>query len=83
MDAFMWLALTALVPILLLCAYVRINDTKLLIIPERALALSPQRCSPSDVLADSDRLKTSPISLDGQLPPKTGRRYIVVGGVSP
>ncbi|KAH8830020.1 NAD-P-binding protein [Flagelloscypha sp. PMI_526] len=77
----MWIVLsTILIPLILLVLYVRVNDAKLLQIPPRALELSPKRCMPSDVPRLYQELKEAPISIDDQIPTKTGRRYIVVGG---
>lgn len=38
------------------------------------------RCTPDEVRATAKRLAKRPPSIDDQLPPSTGRRYIVVGG---
>lgn len=47
-------------------------------IPAQVLKLSPNRFDPSQVLATYEKLKKNPIF--PELPPKTARRYIVVGG---
>lgn len=73
-----------LVP-LLYALYVRINDAKLQRLPPEAASLSPQRWSEKLVLKTKEKIaKVEGVSLlkDSDLPPKTGRRYIVVGGVS-
>ncbi|KAE9396471.1 NAD(P)-binding protein [Gymnopus androsaceus JB14] len=50
-------------------------------IPRRALDFSPKRCTPEDVSALAKQLGSKqPIDIIAQIPPKTGRRYIVVGG---
>ena len=70
-------------PILLLVSYIYWNDRRLTRIPPPALYLSPKRTTAVDVHADAKRLATSPQIDDREsIPPKTGRRYIVVGGVS-
>jgi hypothetical protein len=66
---------------LLLALYLHINDKRLSRIPDDALTLSAKRCTPQDVRSLTAELAKSPISSQEQLPPKTGRRYIVVGGV--
>ncbi|KAF9530025.1 hypothetical protein CPB83DRAFT_788989 [Crepidotus variabilis] len=66
---------------LILVFYVVWNDKRLLKIPEAALYFSPKRISPTDARELADRLAASaPLSTKEVLPPKTGRRYIIVGG---
>ena len=73
----------ALSPVLLLVLYIYWNDRRLIQTPPRALQLSPKRHTPLDVHAEAERLAASPPIEDTEkIPPKTGRRYIVVGGVS-
>ncbi|KAF5390124.1 hypothetical protein D9757_003853 [Collybiopsis confluens] len=61
--------------------YIQYNDKKLAQIPDRALKYSPERVEPEDVGKLSQQLRTGQtIEATPQLPPKTGRRYIVVGG---
>jgi hypothetical protein len=70
--------------ILLLVLYIRRNDRRLMSIPLEALQFSLKRCTPKDVNITAERLAHSePLSKKdyASLPPKTGRRYIVVGGV--
>jgi nucleoside-diphosphate-sugar epimerase len=70
-------------PILLLVLYIYWNDRRLTQIPPRALYFSPKRHTAVDIHAEAERLATSPpIDDTKKIPPKTGRRYIVVGGVS-
>ncbi|THU95035.1 NAD-P-binding protein, partial [Dendrothele bispora CBS 962.96] len=64
----------------LLLFYIRFNDRILESIPERALKVSLERCTPKDVLLTAQALASKPVSIDDQIPTKTGRRYIVVGG---
>lgn len=68
--------------ILLLSLYVYTNDRKLTQIPPRALAFSPSRFSTEDARLAARKYADSPLSVHDQLPRKTGRRYIVVGGVN-
>ncbi|KAJ7770456.1 3-beta hydroxysteroid dehydrogenase/isomerase family-domain-containing protein [Mycena metata] len=75
-----WLWLL-LVPLALTVLYIRINDRHLKAIPPNVLPFSPTRCTPESVRKTASRLRDSqPISIAEQIPPKTGRRYIVVGG---
>ncbi|KAL1718182.1 hypothetical protein EV715DRAFT_201407 [Schizophyllum commune] len=61
-------------------AYVKLNDSRLGRIPQRALQLSPKRVAPEDIPPLRKRLADENKSIDDQMPTKTGRRYIVVGG---
>ncbi len=80
MSPVQWATL-GLLSFLLLQACIRGNDRKLKAIPARAAQFSPNRWSPKDVeRMASECAFTAPL-IDDQLPPKTGRRYIVVGGV--
>ncbi|KAF9266050.1 NAD(P)-binding protein [Marasmius fiardii PR-910] len=64
-----------------LILYIRLNDRNLRVIPDHALKFSPERCTPENVLSTSARLESGPaLTVDDQVPPKTGRRYIVTGG---
>ena len=71
---------------LLIYLYVRANDAKIARLAPEAVAVSPERWTKEDVqrVASSPALTSSSASLfkPEELPPKTGRRYIVVGGVS-
>lgn len=60
--------------------YIRRNDSALTTTPQEALTFSPKRCSEDDVRLIASGFDEKPISILDQLPPKTGRRYIVVGG---
>lgn len=79
--AWLWIAESISFLFALLLLYIRLNDQRLTRIPHRALAFSPTRCTLEDVHLTAARLLESPISIIDQIPPKTGRRYIVVGGV--
>ncbi|KAF8067715.1 3-beta hydroxysteroid dehydrogenase/isomerase family-domain-containing protein [Lyophyllum atratum] len=77
------LAFSGLTLILLaaLSLYVRLNNRRLTRLPEEVVALSPQRLTPESVRERAGHLaKSPPITIKEQLPPRTGRRYIVVGG---
>ncbi|KAK7036577.1 hypothetical protein VNI00_011510 [Paramarasmius palmivorus] len=65
----------------LLYAYIRINDSALQAIPPRANKFSPKRCTVEDVLVAATEIQSKPaISIDDQIPAKTGRRYVITGG---
>ena len=85
MDGFLVAQCIALAssPILLLVFYIYWNDRRLAQIPPRALYFFLKRDTTVDIHAEAKRLATSPpIDDTEKIPPKTGRRYIVVGGVS-
>jgi hypothetical protein len=68
---------------LLLYFYIRLNDAKIMHLPhDVASAFSPQRISARDALeaAAARREKPTP-EPKTFLPPRTGRRYVVIGGV--
>ncbi|KAI0659337.1 NAD-P-binding protein [Cubamyces menziesii] len=83
MSLELWLSLALALP-LLLYFYVRANDAKLTRLPPEAVAYSPKRWTVQDVegTASSAALAGASSSLFSpeELPPKTGRRYIVIGG---
>ncbi|KAF9446582.1 NAD(P)-binding protein [Macrolepiota fuliginosa MF-IS2] len=66
----------------LLALYVYTNDRKITRLPDDYESLTTKgRCTPADVRETAARLAQGPLlSIDDQLPPKTGRRYIIVGG---
>jgi hypothetical protein len=68
--------------VLLFYLYIRHNDKRLLGVPSRALAVSPERWTAHGILQTAQSLAEKPIYARDRLPPQTGRRYIVVGGVS-
>ncbi|OCH91970.1 NAD(P)-binding protein [Obba rivulosa] len=79
MEGVFWLVLAS-IP-LLLYVYVRSNDAKLSRLPPEAAAFSKERWSPKVIQTAYESITNSPPSLlRDELPPKTGRRYIVVGG---
>lgn len=61
--------------------YVRFNDGKIMKAPGELEGITGPPFSPEAVCEVAEKLSRDPISIDGVLPPKTGRRYIVVGGV--
>jgi hypothetical protein len=71
--------------ITLLCLYIYSNDKKLRTIPHEAILASPTRFTTEGVLQAAEHVEqmdtTHPIL--EHLPPRSGRRYIIVGGVSP
>ncbi|EKM56588.1 uncharacterized protein PHACADRAFT_207796 [Phanerochaete carnosa HHB-10118-sp] len=74
-------ALALLAIPLLLVLYVWLNDAKLEQLPTEAARISPERWTKEKIELCYAGLKDGPISvLDEKLPPRTGRRYIVVGG---
>ncbi len=80
MSSVQWATL-GLLSFLGILAYIHDNDRKLKAIPARAAQFSPNRWSPKDVERMASECELATPSIDDQLPPKTGRRYIVVGGV--
>ena len=75
--------LALLVVPLLIFLYIRSNDAKLTRLPPEALLISPKRWTEEDIQSCYKTAQDGPVSLLGdKLPPKTGRRYIVIGGVS-
>ncbi|KAG6901666.1 hypothetical protein C0995_009382 [Termitomyces sp. Mi166 len=58
-----------------------LNNRRLLRLPEEVIALSPKRWTSGYVREAAAQLAKAPLlTINEQLPPKTGRRYIVVGG---
>ncbi|KZV65464.1 NAD-P-binding protein [Peniophora sp. CONT] len=68
-------------PLFLLYLYVRINDSKLMRLPPSvAQAFQSERWTEDDVKKEFLGMQEKSINIEGRLPQKTGRRYIVVGG---
>jgi hypothetical protein len=67
---------------LLIYIYVKLNDAKLSKVPPEVRAQASCDFSPENIRLTAKRLKDSPLELKSHLPPRTGRRYVVVGGVS-
>ena len=61
--------------------YLKLNDSRVKSIPARVLKFSPKRLTPEDVPRLEKELAARGASIEDQLPPKTGRRYIIIGGV--
>lgn len=81
MDFTFWATLGLALP-LLSYLYISSNDSKLQRLPPEAALASPDRWTDDDVKRAAHELSGTPASLlEGKLPPRTGRRYIVVGGV--
>lgn len=72
-----------LTPLLLLTyLYGKLNDAKLAKVPPEVRAQATCDFSPGNIRSTAARLKESPLRITSHLPPRTGRRYVVVGGVS-
>lgn len=71
----------SLTVLLLIYLYGKLNDTKLARVPSEVLAQTTCDFSPENIRLTAARLKESPLQISSRLPPRTGRRYIVVGGV--
>lgn len=61
--------------------YFILNDRKLSQFPPDAKVFSPNRFTAQGVLAAFRQQQDKPVDIGRLLPPKTGRRYIIVGGV--
>lgn len=70
-----------LTTLLLVYLYGKLNDAKLTRVPSEVKAQATGIFSPENIRSTAARLKESPLQINGRLPPRTGRRYIVVGGV--
>lgn len=77
-----WLILGLLAIPLLSLLYIWENDKCLSQISTEALAISPTRYTPDLARSAAKQFAEHPVSVLDQMPKKTGRRYIVVGGVS-
>lgn len=82
MSTFLVLLSTFFASIGLLYLYIRANDAKIMRLPPEAATFSPKRWTEEDAKQGAKAIREKPVTIDGVLPPKTGRRYIVVGGVS-
>ncbi|KDQ60162.1 hypothetical protein JAAARDRAFT_152710 [Jaapia argillacea MUCL 33604] len=80
MGAVLWTIGSLLALLAIFLQYLRGNDKKLSTLPAEALAFSPKRFTNQSVREAFERYQRAPISVADQLPPKTGHRYIVVGG---
>ena len=67
--------------LLLIYLYGKLNDTKLAKVPSEIRAQATSDFSPENIRLTAARLKESPLQINSRLPPRTGRRYVVVGGV--
>jgi hypothetical protein len=72
----------SLVALLFVYLYGKLNDAKLTKVPPEVRAQASSDFSPENIRLTAARLKESPFQINNHLPPRTGRRYIVVGGVS-
>lgn len=78
--------LLSLTSTVLLIIYVKWNDSRLANIPTAALCLSPHRATKRDVIELNERMRVRFQETENQEKGrngngKTGRRYIIVGGV--
>ena len=87
-DLIFWLSLAVglFVPLYI---YVRTNDAKIGPLHPAALAHSPERWAPESVRRTAAEIQTKlkgstsgSLIAPEEMPPKTGRRYIITGGVS-
>lgn len=70
--------------LLLVFLYGYFNDRKLKQLPPEAeLVFSPTRLTPRGAREAMDTWSKNTVVMKDFLPPRTGRRYIVVGGVCP
>jgi hypothetical protein len=70
-----------IIPLVVLYLYIRHNDKKIMHLPDDVAAISAKELTPEVIQATVQQLADNPITITSMLPPKTGRRYIVVGGV--
>lgn len=68
--------------VLVIYLYCHLNDQRLSQLPSEARAFAPNRFTPHVVRETAEKLSSLPKLVKDVLPVKTGRRYIVVGGVS-
>jgi len=68
--------------LILVYLYAKLNDAKLGRIPPEVKAQATSDFSPENIRLTAARLKESPLQIASHLPTRTGRRYIIVGGVS-
>jgi hypothetical protein len=74
--------LTSIIPLAgALYLYIRHNDKKIMRLPDDVAAISAKELTPEVIHATAQKLVRNPITVTNVLPPKTGRRYMVVGGV--
>ena len=66
----------------LLWLYIRVNDAKLMRLPPEAALFSPKRFTPEDARMSAKENRENPVRVESILPPPTGRKYIIIGGVS-
>lgn len=71
-----WVCIFAAATLLVL--YLLLVNRSLTSTPEKVQSISPTRFDQVTIKRNYERLLENPISVD--LPPRTGRRYIVVGG---
>jgi hypothetical protein len=67
--------------VFLLYLYALRNDQALSCLPPDARVFTPRRIDADSILKTAAQVQQSDYSIQEHLPPKTGGRYIVVGGV--
>lgn len=82
MTALLAIILGALLLLYLAYLYIAHNDRGLSALPPQALAFNSHRYGNKEIEETAERLRNAPTSILDGLPPKTGRKYIVTGGVS-
>ncbi|EJD05372.1 NAD-binding protein [Fomitiporia mediterranea MF3/22] len=60
--------------------YVQQNDRKLCAVPPAVANVASHHWSDEEIKAEYARIQANPIDIRSVLPPRTGRKYIVIGG---
>ncbi|KAL2132299.1 hypothetical protein VTI74DRAFT_3962 [Chaetomium olivicolor] len=74
----MWAVVAAVIGIVLL--WLRQVNKGMMAVPEEARKASPRRWTKQELRETYERLKRQPYDFSKLLPPRLGRRYVVVGG---
>ena len=75
---FIFLVSSSLVALLFL--YLYLVEQAMVSVPEEVSKAAPHRWTEEEIRETYETIKRSPIDVNGQVPPKLERRYIVVGG---
>jgi hypothetical protein len=81
MELFFRCALFSVSIFIIIGLYILWNDKRLTAIPSRTLHFSPKRWNSEDARMLAKRLANSTTQANDVLPARTGRKYIIVGGV--